>query len=335
VDGGRTPGVQIELVAGDALEVDADVLVLKHAQALHGLDESVHRRYRDGRPGDLPGPGGALFAPSPPGVAATEVLFIGTRSIGEFDYADVREFGRRAMHVLAMERPDVRHVALTLHGVGFGLDEQEACEAELAGLLDVVEHQRGPRALERISVIEQDAGRAQRLRQVVAMVVEGADLIPGVGIDPQPDRSRLVGEASNAKPHVFVAMPFDTSMDDLYHYGIQPAVRSGGYLCERADKAVFTGDVLSWVKRRISSGSMVVADLTGANPNVYLEVGYAWGAKIPTILLARAGQELLFDVQGQKCLLYQSIRDLETRLRQEVASLRPSRAAGDRELSQL
>jgi hypothetical protein len=39
---------------------------------------------------------------------------------------------------------------------------------------------------------------------------------------------------------------------------------------------VFTGDVLERVKSQIVASTAIIAVLTGANPNVYLEVGYAW-----------------------------------------------------------
>ncbi len=65
-------------------------------------------------------------------------------------------------------------------------------------------------------------------------------------------------------------MPFDESMDDLFHYGIQGAVKASGFLCERADFVSFTGDVMNWVKRRIEGATLVVADLSTSNPNVYL-----------------------------------------------------------------
>ena len=65
-----------------------------------------------------------------------------------------------------------------------------------------------------------------------------------------------------------------------------------GFLCERADLASFTGDVIAWVKDRIGSAALVVADLTAANPNVYLEVGYAWGRGVNTVLVVAHGDEL-------------------------------------------
>jgi nucleoside 2-deoxyribosyltransferase len=67
---------------------------------------------------------------------------------------------------------------------------------------------------------------------------------------------------------------------------------------------------------------LLVADLSTANPNVYLEVGYAWGKGIPTVLLARDAADLRFDVKGQRCLLYNSIRKLEASLKSELKALR-------------
>jgi len=63
-------------------------------------------------------------------------------------------------------------------------------------------------------------------------------------------------------------------------------------LAERADLASFTGDVMDWVRERITTAQLVVADLTGANPNVYLEVGYAWGKGIPTVLRSKGSDAL-------------------------------------------
>jgi hypothetical protein len=99
---------------------------------------------------------------------------------------------------------------------------------------------------------------------------------------------------------------------------------AAGSLCERADLTSFVGDVLDWVRERIATASFVVADLTSANPNVYLEVGYAWGSKVPTVLLVSETTDLKFDVRGQRCLVYNgSIRQLEESLTKELKALGP------------
>jgi hypothetical protein len=135
------------------------------------------------------------------------------------------------------------------------------------------------------------------------------------------ERFREVGYSSDSKPFVFVAMPFNEKMDDVFHYGISGAVNKAGFLCERADLSSFTGDIMEWVKRRIKNAKLVIADLTTANPNVYLEVGYAWGCGIPTILIVQDTSELKFDVRGQRCLAYKSIKHLEEILRTELENL--------------
>jgi hypothetical protein len=75
---------------------------------------------------------------------------------------------------------------------------------------------------------------------------------------------------------------------------------------------------MEWVRSRIRTASLVVADLTDSNPNVYLEVGYAWGVGIPTVLLVRGIDHVKFDVRGQRCLIYKKIKDLEESLTKEL-----------------
>jgi hypothetical protein len=133
-----------------------------------------------------------------------------------------------------------------------------------------------------------------------------------------------VGDASERKPHVFVAMPFTDDLDDLFHYGISRAISEAGFLCERIDASPATGDIVARIRERIETAAFVVAELTGANPNVYLEVGYAWGRDVPTVLLTRESElaSLCFDVRGHRCVTYKSIRDLEHKLTQELRALK-------------
>jgi len=97
-------------------------------------------------------------------------------------------------------------------------------------------------------------------------------------------------------------MPFAEAFNDLFEYGIQRPVRDLGLLCERVDEQVFTGDVLERVKSQIEASTAIIAVLTGANPNVYLEVGYAWGKGRPTILITDDAEAPRFDLRGQRYL---------------------------------
>jgi hypothetical protein len=260
-------------------------------------------------------------------VLTDEILFVGVEPLGRFDYETIRLFAKRVLSALQEERPSTEHVVLTLHGGGFGLDEAEAFRAEVAGLLDAIQESRIPKTLRMISIVERDTQTAGRMRDVLST------LLPHGVLEARENRDRSslrgarseldsVGRSSRGKPLVFVAMPFADEYADRFHYGIMGAVNAAGFLCERADLASFTGDVIVWVKGRIDSAALVVADLSSANPNVYLEVGYAWGRGVNTVLLVAQGDELKFDVRAQRCLVFRSIRHLEELLTAELKTLR-------------
>ncbi len=320
--------MRIDVAEGDVADFAADVLALKYAQAFYGADGHVASRLIEAGEREAavtPRDGGFRLVPGRGAVAAEQVLIVGVPPLQKFDYREIRAFARKVLSALAGEAPETKHVAATLHGAGYGLDEIEAFESEVAGFLDAVKSGDAPKALERISIVERNAGRAERLTQALGDLLTPPKEEPaGAVVDiarAREERLRSAGYASASKEHVFVAMPFRDEMDDVYHDGIQAAVRDAGFLCERADLSSFTGDVLEWVRARVKSARLLVADLSEPNPNVYLEVGYAWGCGVPTVLLAQDTKKLTFDVRGQRCLKYKRIQDLEESLREELRSL--------------
>jgi hypothetical protein len=255
------------------------------------------------------------------------IQFVGVKPLRQFNYSGIRDFARRSLVSLARKAPTARHIVFTIHGPGYGLDETEAFESEVAGIVEAVTSGAFPVAIESITFIEYAQGRADRLTKSLKKLfpmgelpIDGYSSISELTAESQ-DTLRTVGYASAGKPHVFVAMPFAAEMDDIYHYGIQGAANAAGLLCERADLSVFTGDVMEWVKARIASAKLVIADLSSANPNVYLEVGYAWGCRVPTVLLVKEANDLKFDVKVQRCIEYKSIKQLEESLRIELTGL--------------
>ena len=275
----------------------------------------------------LPKLWGYFFTESKNITNTNNLIFIGVPPLRQFGYKEIREFGRKSLISLASSAPSAKTILMTIHGPGYGLDEIEAFESQLAGILDSITAEDFPKNLSEIIFVERSQGRANRLQNVLN------DLFPSAQI-PTPksggikqmqinsaETLRAAGYSSESKKRIFVAMPFAPEFDDCFHYGIQGAAKSTGYLCERADFESFTGDVMDWVKSRIETSDFVIADLTTANPNVYLEVGYAWGLRKKTVLLIKNTKELKFDTQGQRCLLYSTIKDLETKLKNELTNL--------------
>ncbi|MCI0395679.1 MAG: hypothetical protein L0332_25065 [Chloroflexi bacterium] len=81
--------MQIQVVQGNALEYQADVLALKYAQAHYGVDRSVAERLREeGVPFSrrLPGVWESLFVNTRQVIAPDAVLFVGVEPPSHFDY---------------------------------------------------------------------------------------------------------------------------------------------------------------------------------------------------------------------------------------------------------
>ena len=201
------------------LDFQADVLALKFAQDLSGVDfKVVDRLIKKGTNVDarLPPIGASLLISSQHVVAAPEILFVGVEPLGKFDYGTIRNFSERVFSVLAEQRPGIQHVAMTLHGRGFGLDEAEAFRAEIAGLLDAVDRRRVPRELRQVSIVERERGAAERMRALLDTLIPQGSAIDKPKSDESESRvlgnarSELesVGRDSRTKPLVFVAMPF-------------------------------------------------------------------------------------------------------------------------------
>jgi hypothetical protein len=331
----RRREITFEVEVGDVTTFGADVVALKFAQRFYGADGAVAAAL-GADAGDIAESlsrlGEYKLLPSRGRLGAKHALFLNVGFLYDFGYEEIRWFAAEVLRALASAAPSTRHLAMTIHGVGYGLDEAEALRSQLAGCLDAFDVGSYPAALERLTIVDRNPGRAQRLRIVLNDAIPGNAVALPETTEPQDYSEAIelspltsnVGRESASKPHVFVAMPFAEEMEDVYHYGIQAPVNAAGYLCERVDLKPFTGDILDRIKSRIESASLVVADLTTANPNVFLEVGYAWGKGRPTILLVRDPDKLPFDVRGQRCLVYSKIRELEEALAEELEGLRGS-----------
>jgi hypothetical protein len=312
------------LKTGDIFNYKSDCLVLKYAQAYHGVDRMVARYLKGSASSDgsiAPKPGKYVFLPSNGQVGARHVLFVGVPELSKFDYSEIRGFASLAMRILRKELPEGEDVSMTMHGVGYGLDEREAFLAQVGGLSVAFESGKSPQGLKRVTIVERDEERVKRLQRILDENVPQKFL--AVTSQKRKVASGTLKQAGvKTKPHVFVAMPFMKKMDDVYIYGIEKPVHSAGYLCERVDMSVFTGDILTRIKSKIDTADFVIADLTGANANVYLEVGYAWAKERPTLLVVKKGAKLKFDVSGQRCIIYESINELEKRMRENLTQLK-------------
>jgi hypothetical protein len=111
------------------------------------------------------------------------------------------------------------------------------------------------------------------------------------------------------RPRAFAVMEFGPGYDDLYSEVIKPACDALKLDVIRADERLGPGLIIADIVRDIVEAKVVIAEVTPANRNVYFEVGYAYAVNKPTILLAKEGTSLPFDLRSFRHLFYEdSIR---------------------------
>jgi hypothetical protein len=79
------------------------------------------------------------------------------------------------------------------------------------------------------------------------------------------------------KNKVFVAMPFHDDYKDSYEYGIKIVLNQLGIDHYKADNKVDNKDIMCKICNEIQSCGIFLANISGLNPNVMLELGLAYG----------------------------------------------------------
>lgn len=126
-------------------------------------------------------------------------------------------------------------------------------------------------------------------------------------------------ETTTPKPFVFVLMPFDAAFDDIYQLGIRAACNDAGGYCERVDEQIFHESILERVYNQIAKADLLVADMTGRNPNVFYEVGYAHALGRRVILLTQKSEDIPFDLKHYPHIVYGGkITELKQELEKRV-----------------
>lgn len=118
----------------------------------------------------------------------------------------------------------------------------------------------------------------------------------------------------------FVLMPFSQEFDDIYQLGIKAAAEAADILAERLDNQVFYQEsMLDWIYNEINRADIIIADMTGRNPNVFYEVGYAHAKQKKCVLLTSKTDDIPFDLKHYRHIIYgKSISDLKKRLTSDL-----------------
>ena len=120
---------------------------------------------------------------------------------------------------------------------------------------------------------------------------------------------------ANYKPFAFVLMPFESKFSDIYKFGIKQSAEEHGIIAERVDEQHFSETILERVYRQIENSDFVIAEMTGKNPNVFYEVGYAHAKGKLCALITQDATDIPFDLKHHPHVIYDgTIHDLKEKL---------------------
>jgi nucleoside 2-deoxyribosyltransferase len=120
--------------------------------------------------------------------------------------------------------------------------------------------------------------------------------------------------------YAFVLMPFDVAFDDIYKLGIKETAEKLGIRAERVDEQIFHKEnILERICSQIDAADLIIADLTGRNPNVFYETGYAHAKGKLCLLLTSKADDIPFDLKHHRHLIYgDSIQNLRQALEKDL-----------------
>ena len=117
------------------------------------------------------------------------------------------------------------------------------------------------------------------------------------------------------RPFVFTLIPMHSDFNNVYRAGIEVACFNAGADCERVDESIFVESVIERVHTQIAKANIVISDMTGRNPDVFFETGFACALKKQVILLTQNVNDIPFDMKHYPHIIYD---ENIVRLREEL-----------------
>lgn len=102
----------------------------------------------------------------------------------------------------------------------------------------------------------------------------------------------------------FTIMPFGGYFDTYYSDIFKPAIEEAGLKPCRADDLFRPSAIVNDIWSMTKSAKLILADLTGKNPNVFYELGLAHALAKPAILVTESLEDVPFDLRGLRIIDY-------------------------------
>ena len=140
---------------------------------------------------------------------------------------------------------------------------------------------------------------------IYALTPENSPLRNLIKETPELSKTVKPGKKVNRGDTCFVIMPFEEPYNKYYQSILIPAISDAGLKPLRADEIFSVRPVIKDIWESIKSAEVVIAELTGRNPNVLYELGLCHGSgKSSTIILTQSIQDVPFDLKHRRCIVY-------------------------------
>ncbi len=133
------------------------------------------------------------------------------------------------------------------------------------------------------------------------------------------------GQRNKDSKQVFVAMSFDSTLDQIFEGGIAPAIESCGYKPLRIDRVEHNEKICDKIEAAIRSSRFIVADFTFNRAGVYFETGLARGLGLQVVWTIKDNKDdidkLHFDTRQYNHIRWNGIDDLSEKLVNRIKAL--------------
>ena len=113
---------------------------------------------------------------------------------------------------------------------------------------------------------------------------------------------------------IFVLTPFNEKYASQYSV-IRGLVTSLGFKCNKGDDSNLSSNILAHITEQIAKSRLVIANISGRNPNVFYELGLAHALGKPVIIVSESLSDIPFDINSSRILAFDDEKDLEVKLR--------------------
>lgn len=115
--------------------------------------------------------------------------------------------------------------------------------------------------------------------------------------------------------------------DQVFKYIILPVCEECDFEAIRVDKVNQADSITQTIIDYLSNSELVIADITGHNPNAFYEMGYRASTGKPIIHLKEKKERIPFDIAGIRAFDYDlgdldSVAEVKTRLKKTIETMK-------------